>query len=347
MSPAPPEIAFRLWGFPQPAAIHPLSGGQSGARVWRVDLARAHVGHRDSPPYRVPSRVVLRCERPGRPATSLIAERQQMLCVAASHDELIFNPDPRRLPLPHYYDAERATAGSHAMLANGVESSVWTDSSGCRWTVEAFVAGEPTLSERLGLLPDALARLGVVHARIASFRGRHLKPRRRLSPTIAERIGVAESLPPDAHPMLASTLRRLREQAGEVCDQHAIWKDLWAAHVLIGDDDAIGFIDAGAASVDHWSVDIARLLGSLPPIDADLREAALVAYAEARAPKHRERKTLLTAANREGIDVLERSGVLLASLRWQRRGEHPLKAERLRQLGERMAAWSWPFEPPA
>jgi len=54
--------------------------------------------------------------------------------------------------------------------------------------------------------------------------------------------------------------------------------DLWHDHVLFNGDAVTGIIDYGAMKVDHASVDLARLLGSLVPGDADAFTTGLAAY---------------------------------------------------------------------
>src|SRR5206468_3640782 len=58
--------------------------------------------------------------------------------------------------------------------------------------------------------------------------------------------------------------------------------DPWHDHVLFDGDRLTGIVDYGAAKVDHVSVDLARLLGSLVGDDADAWQRGLGAYRSVR-----------------------------------------------------------------
>ena len=92
-------------------------------------------------------------------------------------------------------------------------------------------------------------------------------------------------------------------------------------------------IDFAAAKIDHVSVDLARLLGSLIP-DDDARMAACVAAYESNRP----------LGQPELVPLLDQTGVVVAVINWLRRLYHDGEAtadrsattKRLGQLVERL-----------
>lgn len=83
--------------------------------------------------------------------------------------------------------------------------------------------------------------------------------------------------------------------------------DVWHDHVLFLGDRVTGLIDYGAAKVDHVAVDLARLLGSFVPGEAERMALALRAYQEIRP-----------LPQPELVDVLDRTGVVVAVTNWLR-----------------------------
>lgn len=89
--------------------------------------------------------------------------------------------------------------------------------------------------------------------------------------------------------------------------------DLHAEHVLFQGDDVSGFVDFGAMAVDNVALDVARLIGSMAGEDRQARASALVAYASAR-----QSSAGLSVEEEVLVEVLDRSGALLAPYRWLR-----------------------------
>jgi Ser/Thr protein kinase RdoA (MazF antagonist) len=85
--------------------------------------------------------------------------------------------------------------------------------------------------------------------------------------------------------------------------------DIWHAHVLYQGDTVSGIIDYGSAKVDHVSVDLARLLGSMVGDNAQQREVGVAAYRTIRP---------LSDDEEELVRVLDQSGTLLAAANWLR-----------------------------
>jgi homoserine kinase type II len=84
-------------------------------------------------------------------------------------------------------------------------------------------------------------------------------------------------------------------------------RDVWHDHVLFTGDEVSGLVDFGALRIDTPLADVARLVGSLAGDDLPARDHALAAY-HALRPLSDQDRTL--------IDLLDRSGVLLAGFSW-------------------------------
>lgn len=84
-------------------------------------------------------------------------------------------------------------------------------------------------------------------------------------------------------------------------------RDVHREHLLFSGDRVTGLIDFGAIAIDSPAVDLARLLGSLAPDDGSLWEEGFAAYRKI-AP--------LEPHDLEHARLLDRSGTLIAALRW-------------------------------
>ncbi len=106
----------------------------------------------------------------------------------------------------------------------------------------------------------------------------------------------------------AATVRReLESLARERVRLLPCWRDLHGEHVLYEGDRVTGLLDASACRVESVAVDLARLLGDVLGDDSSARDAAVAAYTAVRR---------LTVVERELVDVLDRSAVLLMGLTW-------------------------------
>lgn len=85
--------------------------------------------------------------------------------------------------------------------------------------------------------------------------------------------------------------------------------DIWHDHVLFTGDTVTGIVDYGSVKLDHVAVDLARLLGSMVGDDAKRRTVGLDAYSRLRN---------LSASEVALVDVLDRTGTLLAAANWLR-----------------------------
>jgi homoserine kinase type II len=84
-------------------------------------------------------------------------------------------------------------------------------------------------------------------------------------------------------------------------------RDIHHDHVLFTGDVVTGIIDFGALRIDTPLVDVARLIGSLVGDDREARALALASYGEVRPLSERERQL---------IDLLDESGLVLAAFNW-------------------------------
>jgi len=84
-------------------------------------------------------------------------------------------------------------------------------------------------------------------------------------------------------------------------------RDIHRDHVLYTGDDVTGIVDFGAMRIDTPLTDVARLIGSLVGDDRAARTVAFEAYATVRP---------LSETDRQVIDLLDESGVVLGGLHW-------------------------------
>jgi len=129
---------------------------------------------------------------------------------------------------------------------------------------------------------------------------------------------VARGLSPDldvrARPVLELSRHRLAHVAEQIESarnielplQPAI-RDIHHEHVLFTGDEVTGIVDFGALRIDTPLADVARLIGSLLGNDGEARQFALAAYAET-CP--------LSETDRQLIDLLDESGIVLGGLNW-------------------------------
>lgn len=100
-------------------------------------------------------------------------------------------------------------------------------------------------------------------------------------------------------------LPELSELEATPVQLHFVLRDVWSDHVLFTEDRVTGIIDFGAARVDEPATDVARLLGSLEPLDAARWLIGWEAY-QAHNPH----------VDLHRVRVLDRVGTLLAAVQW-------------------------------
>jgi Ser/Thr protein kinase RdoA (MazF antagonist) len=115
--------------------------------------------------------------------------------------------------------------------------------------------------------------------------------------------------------------------------------DIWHDHVLFSDENVTGVIDFGGVKLDHVTVDLARLLGSLVGDDRSAYGEGVETYHAVRPIGFQDAANVLT---------LDHTGVLLGItnwLRWLYLERRPFEdrqkvAERLAELVRRVERWS-------
>jgi Ser/Thr protein kinase RdoA (MazF antagonist) len=83
--------------------------------------------------------------------------------------------------------------------------------------------------------------------------------------------------------------------------------DVWHDHILFTEEKLTGIVDYGGVKIDHVSVDIARMLGSMVGDDRDQWEIGLSAYRSVRS----------LSADEEALAVaLDKTGVIIGVVNW-------------------------------
>jgi Ser/Thr protein kinase RdoA (MazF antagonist) len=117
---------------------------------------------------------------------------------------------------------------------------------------------------------------------------------------------------------------------------HPCLCDVWHDHVLFDGDRVTGIIDFAAAKMDHPTVDLARLLGSLIPDDPVRTAFALDVY-----------QGMVPLSHPQLVSLLDRTGTVVAATHWLRSlyldwRSYPdlaVVAERLTAIVQRLIRW--------
>lgn len=298
----PPTAVIAYW-FRDPAEAvvrpQPIRGGFSGACHWRVE-------HR---------------------GTSLVLRRW-----GREHQR-------DRLAPIHALLGRLAAAGAPTPSPQAAPSGdTLLEHDGHCWELSPWLPGEADywVDSRPSKLAAALEALARLHLAAASAPPSIRPFARFVHPAIARRLEGLEQLRSGGLVELRQRINQLppgaeRDRAGEVLDLAAKaapaeidkarrWRrvelplqwchrDVWHDHVLFTGEQVTGIIDFGAASWDTPAVDVSRLLGSLAGDDPLAWRDGLAAY-EAIRP--------LDAQEREAVDFLDSSAVLLSPLNWIR-----------------------------
>jgi Ser/Thr protein kinase RdoA (MazF antagonist) len=239
-------------------------GGFSGARLWRI---RCDLGD-----------LCLRAWPPGTTAEALAFQHGAMQ--RARQAGLTF--------VPFVYPS--------------ADAKTWVEHEGHFWEVTSWQPGKADFeanpsAERLRNACAALARLHDAWTPSSECEGKCPAIQRRLTRT-EEWLQLTASgwrAPLAARP--EDPLRSLVERAWFVLAEHAprvppqlapfesvkvplqpCLCDVWHDHLLFEGDTLTGLVDFGGVKIDHVSVDLARMLGSLVADDADLWSVGLEAY---------------------------------------------------------------------
>jgi len=280
---------------------HP-SSGFSGARLWRCDIGGGQY--------------VLRRWPDGQMSVARLEMVHQFVQQAAS--ELAFIP----------------------VLVVSRAGGTYVEYDGTFWQLETWLPGEADLTDpprlqRVAAAVEALARFHEAMVR------RHVTPcsgspaladraelldemlgwgieRIRNAPTFVAPLEPWTGIAMAARPWLAGLLPRaaamraaLAEPLSAVRTLQPVIRDITRDHVLFIGDTVAGIVDFGAMACDHVTVDLARLAGSYGGAASMVDHIWRSYQASKYAPR-------LTDDDRRLMELLDRSGVLVATYRWLR-----------------------------
>lgn len=103
-------------------------------------------------------------------------------------------------------------------------------------------------------------------------------------------------------PAWLADLQQLHAQAVPL---HFVMRDVWSDHVVFEGPQVSGFIDFGAARLDEPATDVARLLGSLEPLNPAHWRLGWQAY-----------QAVNPHVDLKRVAILDRVGTLLSALQW-------------------------------
>ncbi|MEM8734350.1 MAG: phosphotransferase, partial [Planctomycetota bacterium] len=186
---------------------------------------------------------------------------------------------------------------------------------------ESRVQVSPAMEQRLQVLGDAIRWAAQVNWRSTSFADS-------LTTGLSEdQSKLIEMNVQRTHVFLRENGERLHQRlqilAKEPIHCHFVLRDVWSDHLLYSQDEVTGMIDFGAARIDEPATDVARLLGSLEPVDVDRWMFGFEGYRSMCPAIQRERVVMLDqvstllSANQWRIWVTEQQREFRASLRWQ------------------------------
>ncbi|MCC7333494.1 MAG: aminoglycoside phosphotransferase family protein [Pirellulaceae bacterium] len=288
-----PETILQELVAPNSVSLGPLaSGGLSGAQVW----------HCQSPH----GPVALRCWPAAHPSRERLGEIHAAMFAARQHG-VPFVP--------------AITLNRHGGSFTSDGRHLWEVTQWMPGTADYLAAPS---SQRL---QAALRALGTLH------RTWQASPQpltqRGLSPTVVERRQKLEhclqQLPHWArlplgesshHGLAIQTMQHLAAHGPQLLPQlassrdqpvalHFVLRDVWSDHVLFTDDRVTGIIDFGAARIDEPATDVARLLGSLEPLDQRRWLFGWEAYRAVNPHVELDR-----------VRLLDRVGTLLSAVQW-------------------------------
>lgn len=250
----PDELRSLLLSFPGIGSIrslHPVSGGYSGAQVWKCETTDGLTG-------------ALKCW-----PTSLTEPRLTEIH-AVMRSVQAMTAVPRIMPT--------RSGGSFVRHHDRL------------WDYTEWKPGEPDHSDQAsdGRLRTALATLQTVHAILGRTAapgpipviGRRLDLLRDLKGLSHQSLDY----PPLVRPwvdrlfnLLPVVDARLRPWAATIRPVQMCLRDIHRDHVLFSGDTVSGLIDFGACRLDVPEADVARLLGDLRPFDSDSLRLVLAA----------------------------------------------------------------------
>lgn len=278
------------------------AGGWSGSLLWRVEAASGQ-------DY---------CLRRW-PAEHPTAERLELIHAVLDH---VSRNGFSRVPVP-------ISSSSGTFLA--VRNHLWELS---RWLPGVADASAQPSAARITAAMKALADFHAGAATFQRFVG--------IAPTITDRLKILGQLQAEDVRVIDAALdqplapeldirARPLFEAGRAALAHDCWqslaahaqdqlplqpaiRDIHRDHVLFIGDKVSGLIDFGALRIDTPLADVARLIGSMGGADAAARQLACDAYFQQRSLSGEP----LTTSERQLIDVLDQTGLILSVFSWLR-----------------------------
>lgn len=249
------------------------------------------------------------------------------------------------------------------LVVSTKDGSTWIEHAGRLWDLTAWLPGnadfhnQPTLA-RLEAACTALALIHTAWSGRMAASGPCPAIQRRLA-TIREwtamihsgwRPSFAASEGDPIHPWAERAWCLFQVHFNRLPQMLAPWServwplqpclcDVWHDHLLFEGETLTGLVDYGGVKLDHVSVDLARMLGSLVGSDVPPRAVGLRAYTRLRP---------LSAAEEGLVPILDDTGTLLGMANWlkwlYREGrsfeDRHAVAKRLATLVERVERWS-------
>lgn len=206
------------------------------------------------------------------------------------------------------------------------------------WELTPWLPGKPLLSSAptQTRLSAALKVLAQFHQLAETYQYQQSKPTAAPSPGLLERLATLQRLQRGElqhfwQATRAAEASDLRELAFELLEGigHSVnavgayleqvariplplqWclRDVRHDHILFGDEQVTGLLDFGAVAVESVAGDVARLLGSLANEDQEIWPHGIEAY---------ERHRPLATAERQAIVGFDRGGVICSAANWVR-----------------------------
>lgn len=183
---------------------------------------------------------------------------------------------------------------THERLSSAMSALASLHNAWALSTSTAVAAASPTVAQRREKLQEWLLRLPDLQRHyvcVANYEQSFQDLVQRTLWQLAAR-GPAE----------LQALGKLQRQSVSL---HFVLRDIWSDHVLFTNGQVSGIIDFGASRVDEPATDVARLLGSLEPMDANRWQFGWDTYRQHNP-----------TVNYERVVVLDRVANLLSALQW-------------------------------
>jgi Ser/Thr protein kinase RdoA (MazF antagonist) len=211
------------------------------------------------------------------------------------------------------------------------QGKTWSEHEGNLWEVTSWQPGKADFeanpsAERLRNACAALARLHEAWTPSSSLEGKCPAVQRRLAraaewsqliasgwqePRATQRTDSLRPLVERAWRLLATEVPRVPRLLEAFADKCVPLQpclcDVWHDHLLFEGDALTGLVDFGGVKIDHVSVDLARMLGSLVGDDGHQWRVGLEAYRQVRS---------LSAEEEAMARALDATGTIVGLVNW-------------------------------